>query len=65
MTRRDEFVVGDWHDFQTAEDAIRTWRAFNQPPKPWKPPIFRLVPVPLAEVEAQAAREREARKGKR
>ena len=55
--RRDEFVVGRPAGSMSA---IRTLQAWN----PHLEQIYRLVPVTVAEVEAQAKRERKARKGK-
>jgi len=75
--RRDEFVVGfpgahkivwgrdsngelRWADPMTAKQALEEDDAMIGGAK-----VYRLVPVPLAEVEAQAAREARAKKGAR
>ena len=78
--RYDEFVVGyrDSDAVYGAEGAGGPWTAYAFPvpakeildrrkalPSSAPKTIYRLVPVPVAEVERQAARERKARKGKR
>ena len=63
---REGFVVGNWVALATAERALREWEVYHSDPNPTNVPIYRLVPVTVAEVERQAARERRARaRGKR
>lgn len=64
--RRDEFVVGMENQSVvgglrlTALSALQEASHYSQ-----NTTIYRLVPVTVAEVEAQVARERKTRKGKR
>jgi len=78
MSKRKEFVTG-WLELRvvvgigsgmtailpltTKQVLEREQRYLDRGMEP--PTIFRLVPVPLAEVEAQAAREARAEKGAR
>jgi len=78
--RRDEFVVG-WPTVDrpvfgregrggaafpvAANRVLRVRRTFPKDDNGEKPEIYRLVPVTVAEVKAQAKREKKVRKGKR
>ena len=63
MAKR-EFVFGRWIDYKCTASGILSHR--KSKPSWDRPTMYRLFRVTVAEVEAQAARERKARaKGKR
>ena len=61
MSKR-EFVLGNWIDLRCTASGILSRKASVKPF--FRPTIYRLVRVKVAQVEVQAAQERKAKKGK-